>query len=101
MQAINPSVADLWGDYVNYDDVARLEYGRRLWRDPGMRQRLLRHWTDQRHPHRQRFLEQRTNVEEALAAEVPLEALDQRLRQRQSSLRVLAREIPPVFGSFF
>jgi hypothetical protein len=28
--------AEVWGPYVVYDDVARFEYGRRLWR-PGMR----------------------------------------------------------------
>jgi hypothetical protein len=93
--------AALWGDYVNYDDVARLEYGRRLWRDPVMRHRLLKHWTDRRHPHCRRFLEQRAVVEQALTEEGTLEELDQRLRQRQSSLRVVIREIPPVFGSFF
>jgi hypothetical protein len=101
MQITVPSATALWGDYVNYDDVARLEYGRRLWRDQAMRQRLLKHWTDRRHPHCQRFQEQRVVVEQALTEEGKLEELDQRLRQRQSSLRVVVREIPPVFGSFF
>ena len=101
MQSINQSSAALWGDYVSYDDVARLEYGRRLWRDPAMRQRFLKHWMDRRHPHCQRFLEQRAVVEQALTEEVTLVELDQRLRQQQSSLRVVVREIPPVFGSFF
>ena len=31
----------VWGPYASYDDVARFEYGRRLWRLPEMRRRLL------------------------------------------------------------
>jgi len=54
----DPSFA-VWGPYPNYDDIARFEYGRRLWRLPDMRARFLRHWTDDRHPHKERFLERR------------------------------------------
>jgi hypothetical protein len=93
--------ADVWGPYVSYDDVARFEYGRRLWRQPAMRQRLLAHWLDERHPHRERFLERRLLVEDILLTDESPAALDRRLRQGGSSLRAAAREIPPVFGSFF
>src|SRR5712664_3473898 len=46
----DPFIA-VWGPYPNYDDIARLEYGRMLWRLPEMRARFLRHWTDERHPY--------------------------------------------------
>src|SRR4051812_27406768 len=92
---------DVWGPYPNYDDIARFEYGRRLWRIPAMRLRLCRHWTDARHPYRDRFLEQRDLIEEVLGTGLSPVELDCRLRARQTSLRCVAREIPPVFGSFF
>ena len=91
----------VWGDYPNWDDVARLVYGRRMWRVPQMRARLLAHWLDERHPHRERFQAQRDLIEEVLESELGSEELDLALRQRGSSLRCIAREIPSVFGSFF
>lgn len=91
----------VWGPYPNYDDVARFEYGRRMWRLPSMRARLLAHWTDPRHPYRDRFQERRSLIEEVLASDAPASDLDRMLRHRNTSLRCLAREIPPVFGSFF
>ena len=81
-------------EYVNYDDLARLEYGRLLWRNPECRERLLRHWLDYRHPYRERFLEHRVEIEQLLAS------TDDEAR-RNTSLRALTREIPPVFGSFW
>lgn len=92
---------DPWGPYVNYDDVARLQYGRMMWRLPDMRRRLLAHWLDERHPHRERFQERRPLIEDILTSTEPDAALDLRLRSQGSSLRAAAREIPPVFGSFF
>ena len=91
----------VWGAYPNYDDVARFEYGRRFWRDPQMRARLLEHWLDERHPHRDRFMELRELVEVVLSSDKPEAELDADLRVRGTSLRCVAREIPPVFGSFF
>jgi hypothetical protein len=94
-------VQDVWGPYPNYDDIARFEYGRRLWRFEDMRGRLLRHWTDARHPYHERFGERRQLIEEILnSTALPLE-IDRGLRKRGTSLRAMAREIPPVFGSFF
>jgi len=93
--------ADVWGPYACYDDVARFTYGRRLWRLPAMRERLLVHWLDERHPYRERFLARRELIEDLLATEESTSSLDRRLRQQGFSLRTLAREIPPVFGSFF
>lgn len=84
-------------------DLARLEYGRLLWKRPATRARLLRHWTDSRHPYALRFIETwRPVVEEVLEAD-PQEdfALNDRLKSRGLSLRVAVREIPPVIGSFF
>ena len=91
----------VWGPYASYDDVARFDYGRRFWRIPEMRRRLLAHWLDSRHPHRERFLEQRSLIEETLGSDEPAPALDAALRQRGTSLRCVAREIPVVFGQWF
>jgi hypothetical protein len=91
----------IWGPYPNYDDVARFEYGRRMWRQPAMRARLLRHWTDSRHPYCQRFERQRALIEEVLCSEQSPGEVDEKLRNRGTSLRCMAREIPPVFGDFF
>jgi hypothetical protein len=93
--------ASVWGPYPNYDDIARFEYGRLLWRSSAMRTRLLRHWTDERHPYRHRFLQQQDLILEVLSSQAPAEDLDRQLRARATSLRCLAREIPPVFGAFF
>jgi hypothetical protein len=91
----------VWGPYPNYDDIARFEYGRRLWKHPNCRARFLKHWLDERHPYRERFIEQRALIEEVLdSTEAPV-ALDARLRQRGTSLRCVTREIPPMFGSFY
>lgn len=91
----------VWGPYASYDDVARFTYGRRFWRLPDMRRRLLAHWLDERHPHRERFLARREIIEEILSTDESLVLLDRRLRERGASLRSVAREIPPVFGGFF
>lgn len=94
-------VTTVWGAYPNYDDVARFEYGRRMWRLPDMQMRLLSHWLDQRHPYRERFVEQRELIEEVLSSTTSAEVLNDDLLRRGTSLRCVAREIPPVFGSFF
>jgi hypothetical protein len=91
----------VWGSYPNYDDIARFVYGRRLWLHPDMRARLLRHWTDARHPYHERFLAQRDLIEQVLRSKETPEDLDEQLRAHGTSLRCVAREIPPVFGSFF
>lgn len=55
MKTVNETAdgdARVWVPYPNYDDVARFEYGRRFWRIPQMRNRLLAHWLDNRHPGR-------------------------------------------------
>ncbi len=93
--------AEVWGDYVNYDDVARFDYGRLLWRQPAMRDRLLRHWLDEQHPGHERFLAHRAEVEEILSSEQTAAQLNELCLRRGTSLRCVAREIPPVFGAFF
>lgn len=95
------SETQVWGAYPNWDDVARFVYGRRMWRLPEMRARLLTHWTDPRHPYRDRFLANRAQVEEVLSSDAPATRLDEQLRAQNTSLRCVTREIPPVFGSFF
>jgi hypothetical protein len=95
------AVAAVWGAYPNYDDIARFEYGRRFWRLPEMRARLVEHWLDARHPYRERFLESRNLIEEVLASHMSPEELNEALLKRGTSLRCVVREIPPVFGTFF
>ena len=84
-------------------DQARLEYARLLWHRPEVRSRLLRHWTDARHPYASRFQqEHRPNVERLLSAcESDDDRLDAEFRAEGRSLRTVVREIPPVFGSFY
>jgi len=87
------------GKYANYQDLGRLEYGRLLWKNPAARKRLLHHWTSAAHPHHARFAEKRALVEMALTGTTDDSALDAFLRTEGHSLRTVAREIPPVFGS--
>lgn len=84
-------------------DQARLEYGRLLWKRPGARERLLRHWHDERHPYRERFLEKWQPLVERILNSSAHEddALDDEFRTQGQSLRTVVREIPPVFGSFY
>jgi hypothetical protein len=91
----------IWGPYRNYEDEARWQYGRQMWRLPDMRRRLLQHWLDERHPWRERFIRHRALIEEILTSDLPEEQLHHELLSRGTSLRCAAREIPPVFGSFF
>ncbi len=84
-------------------DQARLEYGRLLWKRPSARSRLLSHWSDARHPYAERFAKTyRPWVEKVLEAKQEADdALDEELSREGLSLRVVVREIPPVFGSFY
>jgi len=86
-----------------YQDEARLEYGRRFWRDPVKRERLLRHWLDVRHPYSDRLRERWLPLVDRVLRSPPGgdDALDAALQAEGSSLRAVVREIPPVFGTFF
>ena len=87
---------------IHFQEYAKLEYGRLLWRVPACRERLLCHWRDPRHPHAERFAEREAVVCEILESPKGSDAeLDTALRQRGLSLRVVVKEIPSVFGSFF
>jgi hypothetical protein len=91
------------GPYAQLADLARLHYGRIWWRNPAIRESLLKHWTDPRHPYAERFTSRyRPLVERVLSASEADDAeLDAELRGAGESLRTVTREIPPVFGSFF
>lgn len=86
-----------------YQDEARLEYGRLLWRTERGRERLLRHWIDERHPYRERFLGKWQPLVTRVLNTAPSDddALDAELQRGGCSLRAVVREIPPVFGSFW
>lgn len=87
---------------IYFQEYAKLEYGRLLWRVPAYRQRLLQHWKDPRHPHAERFAEHEGDVFQILSSTPGSdEALDAELRARHLSLRAVVKEIPSVFGSFF
>lgn len=103
MEITHEQAAEILGPYAMLHDLARLQYGRLLWKRPTSRARLLRHWTDPRHPYRDRFLETwQPVVEEVLEADPAHDfELDASLKSRGLSLRVVVREIPPVIGSFF
>jgi hypothetical protein len=86
-----------------YQDEARLEYGRMFWRHPARKARLLAHWQDHRHPYRERFLETWQPLVDRVLSASPQddENLDAALQAEGLSLRVVVKEIPPVFGSFW
>jgi hypothetical protein len=87
---------------IHLEEYAKLEYGRLLWRVPEYRERLLRHWRDPRHPHAGRFAEREADLRRILESPKGSDQeLDAELRRRKSSLRVVVKEIPSVFGSFF
>ena len=87
---------------IHFQEYAKLEYGRLLWRNPASRERLLRHWRDARHPHAERFTEHEAVVRELLESPKGSdEKLDAELQKRGLSLRVVVKEIPSVFGSFY
>ncbi|MCS7062610.1 MAG: hypothetical protein NZM04_00935 [Methylacidiphilales bacterium] len=83
------------------DDIARLRSARILWKNPTWRARLTAHWTDPRHPYRERFLAQKQIIEFALSSPLPEPLLDTQLRTLGHTLRTIRREIPPIFGHFF
>ena len=83
-------------------DLARLEDGRLMWKNPINRERLLQHWNDPRHPYRERFQTYRAAVVRILTADPAQDDnLNQELISEDTSLRAIIREIPPVFGSFY
>ncbi len=87
---------------IHFQEYAKLEYGRLLWRVPASRERLLRHWRDAHHPHAERFAEHEAVVRQILESPKGSDKkLDAELRQRGLSLRVVVKEIPSVFGSFY
>lgn len=87
---------------IYFQEYAKLEYGRLLWRVPEYRRRLLQHWHDPRHPHAERFAESESEVHRVLSSRQGSDLeLDAELRARGLSLRAIVKEIPSVFGSFF
>lgn len=97
---IMTSPTDRWPLLMH--DQTRLEYGRLLWKRPSARARLLKHWADHRHPYARRFAGVRLLVEQVLESSPDQDdELDAQLRGLGHSLRVIVREIPPVFGSFY
>ena len=88
----------IWGNYPNYQDIARLEYGCLLWHSAS-RSRLLAHWLNPKHPYAERFRSKRSLGERILESPLPDDQLDRQLQGEGHSLRSLIREIPPLFSS--
>ncbi len=88
---------------IIYQDEARLEYGRLFWKNPERKALLLAHWQDVRHPYSERFLEKWMPQVDRVLSATPKDddALDAELQSEGLSLRVVVKEIPPVFGSFW
>jgi hypothetical protein len=82
------------------DDAARLQYSRILWKNPQLRRRLLYVWEHPEHPHRERFEENRAQVEGLLECEDP-RAYIEAVAGEKWSLRALTREIPCVIWEFW
>ncbi len=96
MKITHEQAEQILGPYAMPHDLARLYCGRLLWRKERTRERMLRHWTDARHPYRDRFLETwQPVVEELLLADPARDFdLDASLKSRGLSLRVVVGEIP-------
>ena len=82
---------------ISHDSSMDGFYGKNL----VFRAELTAQWLDERHPYRERFLRQRELIEEVLVSRESPGELQRSLLNRGTSLRCMAREIPPVFGSFF
>lgn len=87
------------GKYASYQDLARLEYGRLLWKNGKARARLIKHWTSAENPYCDRFAENKQLIERVLSSDDDDLQLDRQLREEGHSLRSVVRDIPPVFGS--
>ena len=81
--------------YPNYDDLARFEYGRLLWKNARVRARLLAHWTDTRHPYAERFAAHHALVERLLTTHESEDELDAALQRDGTSLRAAIRATAP------
>lgn len=101
MSELSNQDSEVWGPYASYQDIARFEYGRRMWQRPRMKARLIAHWTDPRHPYHERFAAHREVIESVLESAQAPAVLDRELRVRGFSLRTVSREIPPVLGALF
>ena len=86
-----------FGKYRDYQALARLEYGRLLWKKEQGREKLLANWTHTQHPHREHFIKQRNILENLLNSQKDYQVLDADLRRQSSSLRAAMRDIPSYF----
>jgi hypothetical protein len=85
---------------LSYEDEARLQYSRILWKNPRTQRRLLYVWEHPEHPHRERFEENRALVVGLLEGVDPQAYLES-LPSKKWSLRTLTREIPAVIWEFW
>jgi len=86
---------------LDFEDEARLQYSRLLWRNSRTRARLLYVWEHPEHPHRERFEENRKLIVGFLECENPQAYVDTVAGSSKWSLRTLTREIPCVIWSLW
>ena len=72
-----------WCKYHVYKDISRFEYGRLLWKNPSVRQRMLAHWSDSKHSYHHSFLENQETIEEVLGSQSSAEKLDERFVKKK------------------
>lgn len=87
------------GKFPDYQALAKLEYGRMLWKSEKGRRMLLSNWTHPQHPHHARFVAARVTLESVLESPLTYDELDAQLRQNGASLRTVMRDIPSFFPS--
>ncbi len=85
------------GKFADYQALAKLEYGRMLWKSAKGRKKLLDNWTHPDHPHRERFANRKHLIKEILETDLNYQELDLTLKKKDSSLRAAMREIPSYF----
>ena len=86
---------------IHFQEYAKLEYGRLLWRVPVYRERLLNHWKDARHPHAARFAEHESDVCRVLESPDGSDAQWTRNFVNADPVCGLSLKKFRVFGSFF
>jgi hypothetical protein len=76
--------------------LERFENARQLWANPTMRERLTAHWLTPGHPDRERFLQNREALEEALSTLQPTGELREFMQTRGINFDELVMSMPAV-----
>ena len=77
MPNVQAAPMNIFEKHPNYQDMARLEYGRLLWKSPSSCRLLLDHWVKPHHPYAERFRRRRLLIERVLDSTIFDEQLDE------------------------